>query len=224
MARMMDKVALIRSLHHKTGATHENGQRWMMTGHDFNADNIKPHIGSVISRVFGPRRAICRRRSSCRDKIGNTGAGPLHGQDGRLSGQRARAVLPRRRSGRRRISRSPISTPPAGQTEFRIDARRKLLDQLDELQHRTETKSTARSRHRLRPRLQPADLARDQEAFDLAEETDKLRDRYGRNTFGQSCLMARRLIEARRAATSRSITSTRCSTSPAGTCTPTAAA
>ncbi|MDB5337927.1 MAG: hypothetical protein JWN70_3546, partial [Planctomycetaceae bacterium] len=33
MARMMDKVALIRSLHHKTGATHENGQRWMMTGH-----------------------------------------------------------------------------------------------------------------------------------------------------------------------------------------------
>src|SRR5690349_19208934 len=30
MARMMDKVALIRSLHHVTGATHENGQRWMM--------------------------------------------------------------------------------------------------------------------------------------------------------------------------------------------------
>src|SRR4051794_28689507 len=30
MARMMDKVALIRSLHHNTGASHENGQRWMM--------------------------------------------------------------------------------------------------------------------------------------------------------------------------------------------------
>ncbi len=34
------------------------------------------------------------------------------------------------------------------------------------------------------------------EAFDLGAEADKLRDRYGRNTFGQSCLMARRLIEA----------------------------
>jgi len=33
-------------------------------------------------------------------------------------------------------------------------------------------------------------------AFDLAQETDKVRDRYGRNTFGQSCLLARRLIEA----------------------------
>ncbi|MFP6767930.1 MAG: DUF1501 domain-containing protein, partial [Planctomycetaceae bacterium] len=28
MARMMDKVALVRSLHHNTGASHENGQRW----------------------------------------------------------------------------------------------------------------------------------------------------------------------------------------------------
>jgi hypothetical protein len=55
MARMMDKVALIRSLHHKTGATHENGQRWMMTGHDFNPDSMKPYLGSVISRVFGNR-------------------------------------------------------------------------------------------------------------------------------------------------------------------------
>src|SRR5207244_8909757 len=33
-------------------------------------------------------------------------------------------------------------------------------------------------------------------AFDLAQEADKMRDRYGRNTFGQSCLLARRLIEA----------------------------
>ena len=31
--------------------------------------------------------------------------------------------------------------------------------------------------------------------FDLAEEKDELRERYGRNTFGQSCLMARRLVE-----------------------------
>ena len=33
-------------------------------------------------------------------------------------------------------------------------------------------------------------------AFDLQEETPQVRDRYGRNTFGQSCLLARRLVEA----------------------------
>ena len=37
---------------------------------------------------------------------------------------------------------------------------------------------------------------RAREAFDLTRETDKTRDLYGRNTFGQSCLMARRLVEA----------------------------
>lgn len=33
-------------------------------------------------------------------------------------------------------------------------------------------------------------------AFDLGQESDALKDRYGRNTFGQSCLLARRLVEA----------------------------
>jgi hypothetical protein len=37
---------------------------------------------------------------------------------------------------------------------------------------------------------------RAREAFDINQEPDKLRDRYGRNTFGQSCLLARRLVEA----------------------------
>jgi uncharacterized protein (DUF1501 family) len=37
---------------------------------------------------------------------------------------------------------------------------------------------------------------RSKRAFDIASEPDGLRDRYGRNTFGQSCLLARRLVEA----------------------------
>ncbi len=37
---------------------------------------------------------------------------------------------------------------------------------------------------------------RARDAFDLEKEPDKVRDRYGRHTFGQGCLMARRLIEA----------------------------
>jgi hypothetical protein len=37
---------------------------------------------------------------------------------------------------------------------------------------------------------------RARDAFDLKKEKDEVRDRYGRNTFGQSCLLARRLVEA----------------------------
>src|SRR5258708_27399073 len=58
MARIMDRVALIRSLHYTTGASHENGQRWMMTGHDFDAANKQTHMGSVISRSYDSRRAL----------------------------------------------------------------------------------------------------------------------------------------------------------------------
>ena len=71
-----------------------------------------------------------------------------------------------------------------------------LLDQLDELQRRTETAQHARcttASYERAFRLLTSPEAK--EAFDLGREPDKLRDRYGRNTFGQSCLMARRLIE-----------------------------
>ena len=37
---------------------------------------------------------------------------------------------------------------------------------------------------------------RARDAFALGQETDAMRERYGRNTFGQSCLLARRLVEA----------------------------
>ena len=37
---------------------------------------------------------------------------------------------------------------------------------------------------------------RARDAFDLKKEPDAMRERYGRNTFGQSCLLARRLVEA----------------------------
>ena len=41
-----------------------------------------------------------------------------------------------------------------------------------------------------------SDLTETRKAFDIAEESDKLRDAYGRHTLGQSCLLARRLVQA----------------------------
>ncbi len=195
MARMMDKVALIRSLHYRTGATHENGQRWMMTGHDFNADSVQPHAGSVISRVFGPQgRSAGQRRPSGTDRQHRRR--PAARPDGRLPGQRSRAVLPQRRPGPAAISRSATWKCPPAPRPNASTHRRRLLSQLDELQRRGEAGSTQMHDSSYRAGLPPADLAaRPSRAFDLSREPDKLRDRYGRNTFGQSCLLARRLIE-----------------------------
>src|SRR6186713_922204 len=135
MAKMMDKVALIRSLHHKTGATHENGQRWMMTGHEFNADSIKPHSGSVISRVFGSRGDL-PANVILPGPIGNTGAGPLHGQTAGHLGSAHEPFFLNADPARPDFKVGDLEVPK-GESQFRLDARKKLLAQIDQLQRRT---------------------------------------------------------------------------------------
>jgi hypothetical protein len=193
MARMMNKVSLIRSLHHRTGATHENGQRWMMTGHDFNADSMKPHCGSVVSRMFGQKSEL-PANVILPSPIGNTGAGPLHGQTAAYLGSAHEPFFLNADPAARDFRVGDLEAP-ANTSASRLDARRQLLDQLDQIQRRTETRSTQMhdSSYERAFRLLTSQRAKD--AFDLNKEPDRLRDRYGRNTFGQSCLMARRLIE-----------------------------
>jgi hypothetical protein len=194
MARMMDKVALIRSLHHKTGATHENGQRWMMTGHEFNADAVKPHVGSIISRVFGPKGDL-PANVILPGPIGNTGAGPLHGQSAGYLGSAHEPFFLNADPARPDFKVADLEVPK-GESQSRMDARRRLLEQVDELQRRTETRSTTMHDAAYERAFRLLTSPEAKKAFDLSREPDKLRDRYGRNTFGQSLLMARRLIEA----------------------------
>ncbi|MCX7422471.1 MAG: DUF1501 domain-containing protein [Planctomycetia bacterium] len=193
MARMMDKVALIRSLHHKTGASHENGQRWMMTGHDFNADSMKPYSGSVISRVFGSRGTL-PASIILPGKIGNTGAGPLHGQTAAYIGSAHEPFFLGADPARSDFKVVDLQ-PPAGQTEFRINARKQLLTQIDEVQRKAETNSAIGRDAAYARAFNLLTSPEAKQAFDLTQEQPKLQDRYGRNTLGQSCLMARRLIE-----------------------------
>jgi hypothetical protein len=193
MARKMDKIALIRSLHHRTGATHENGQRWMMTGHDFNPDAVKPHSGSVISRVFGQKSEL-PANVILPGPIGNTGAGNFHGQTAGYLGSAHEPFLLGADPARPDFRVADLEVP-GGMSASRLDDRRRLFEQLDQLQRRTETRSTQMydSSYERAFRLLTSQRAKD--AFNLSLEPDRLRDRYGRNTFGQSCLMARRLIE-----------------------------
>ena len=193
MARMMDKVALVRSLYHATGASHENGQRWMMTGHDFSPANPQPCAGSVISRLYGPRGNL-PANILLPAKIGNTGGPPSRSQEAAYLGS---AHEPFILTGDPALSGFKVNNlePPAGQTEFRVESRRKLLKELDDVQRRTETSRTLERDTAYARAFNLLTSPEAKKAFDLGNESDKLRDRYGRNTFGQSCLMARRLIE-----------------------------
>src|SRR5207245_2785049 len=85
---------------------------------------------------------------------------------------------------------------PGGTDPARLKSRKALLEAVDNAQRAFD--ATEDSRARDNAYEQAFDLIfspRAKKAFDLAVERDELRDRYGRNTFGQSCLLARRLIE-----------------------------
>jgi len=193
MSKMMDKVALIRSLHHRTGATHENGQRWMMTGHDFNADSVKPHLGSVISKVYGQKSEL-PSNVVLPGPIGNTGAGPLHGQTSGYLGSAHEPFFLNSDPANKDFKVGDLEIAQ-GQGNNRLDARKQLLTQLDDIQRRTESRSTQMHDSAYDRAFRLLTSPKAKQAFDLNQENEKQRDRYGRNTFGQSCLMARRMVE-----------------------------
>jgi len=81
----------------------------------------------------------------------------------------------------------------------RINGRGKLLTQVDRFQRSTQSRTNTRARAASVFRQKAFDMMTSpaaKAAFNIHAESDKLRDEYGRNSLGQSCLMARRLIEA----------------------------
>ena len=193
MARMMDKVAMIRSLYHNTGASHSNGSRWMMTGRDAIGDNQQPHVGSVVARVFGPKSNL-PVSIILPGKIGNTGGPSINGQESRFLGSGYQPFFLNSDPARSNFKVANL-VPPEGQTEFRINSRRNVLKEIDKIQRRTETDSTQQRDSAYSRAFNLLTSPEAKASFDLSKEDGKLRDRYGRNTLGQSCLMARRLIE-----------------------------
>src|SRR5436305_1006705 len=88
-------------------------------------------------------------------------------------------------------------TPPNGVDFARIERRRSVLSAIDNQQRRLEAARPIRTMDEFYARaydMVTSPVAK--KAFNLHDEPDKLREDYGRHTFGQSCLLARRLVEA----------------------------
>jgi hypothetical protein len=147
MARRMDRVTLIRSMHHEAAPIHETGQQLLQTGQLCREAQEAPHVGSVVARLRGARNGVPPFVILPRP-IGNTGVGIPHGQSAGLLG----AAL------------EPFHVAP-DLTPYDDDSRGLFA----------------------RPACP---------VLDLRTERAGVRDAYGRNTFGQSCLLARRLVEA----------------------------
>jgi len=193
MAQRMHKIALVRSLYHNDAANHESGHQHMMTGYRYAGGRKFPHMGSIVGRVFGSNSAL-PPNVILPTAIGNTGAAESHGQEAAHLGRANEPFFLNGDPGAADFRVGSLSLP-ASQRPERAANRQTLLRDLDQLQQRVENDrySARDSAYEQAFGLLLSPEAR--RAFNLDEETPELRDRYGRNTFGQSCLLARRLIE-----------------------------
>jgi hypothetical protein len=204
LAPLMDKVALIRSLHHNDPA-HLSTAHATLTGQlapVVRSDDTPPgprdtpHMGSVVSKLMPPNSSVPPFvMMPWRAYHPAAPGGVAPGQHGGWLGPKYDPLL---------VTGDPNDPNwkvdalnlPAGITGDILTSRYQLLQQLDE--QRQTWDSLAATSRMSQHQSRALDLLGSNEvrkAFDLSQEPAEVRDRYGRNVHGQCVLLARRLIE-----------------------------
>lgn len=194
MAKIADKVSFVRSVYHTAAAVHDTGHQMMQTGRLFRGGLESPHVGCTLGFMKG-RRGDLPPHVVIPELMGRTGGNLPHGQEaGYLGKQHDAFVLNADPSVK--DFKVPDLLPPTDLPAVRTDRRQKLRSLVDQNVAKFESAPRAQlldKNFEQAYRLMTSTQAR--EAFDLNQEPDSVRDRYGRTRFGQSCLLARRLVE-----------------------------
>ena len=188
LAKQADKYSILRSMTHGVNA-HETAAYMVQTGRPSGGREVYPSVGAVASLFRGY-------------DAGYRGLIPpyivLTESQGRFSeaGFLGSRYKPFATGG------DPARTPFAvegvvaeGISEKRQQGRRELLRRLNTLEHALTGDAELAASAQCEQEAYDLILGDAGKVFDLAQEPDALRERYGRNSFGQSCLLARRLVE-----------------------------
>jgi uncharacterized protein (DUF1501 family) len=195
MAGMADRFALIRSVHHEAAPIHETGQQLMQTGYLCRGGQEYPHYGSVVSYLRGPRPGGLPPFVILPGPITSTGVSVSHGQTAGYLGPEHEPFILGGDGATPDLAVSDCNAPN-GLDPARLSNRRALVEAVDAA-HRSFDAAVA---NQLLPAaaVQAFDhlfAERAKSAFDIDNEAAAVRGRYGWTTFGQSCLLARRLVE-----------------------------
>lgn len=192
VAQRSHRFSLIRT-HVTSNSAHPQGGTVALTGFEENPGPMQPNFGSIVARARGTAAALPPFVSLARGPLADSTT-PIRGYGGATLGARHDPFM---------VGCSELGevNMPALQilgdlNPARIVDRHHLRAQLDNLAgslERAGTQSWGRTyRQAYDLLLQPAARA----AFDLTRETPTTRARYGQSVFGQSALLARRLVEA----------------------------
>lgn len=189
LAKQADKYALIRSMSHGNNS-HETAAYMVQTGQPGGGRDVFPGAGAVVSLFKGYDAGY---RGLLPPYIVLTELQGRFSESGFL-GARYRPFATGGDPGAQRFVVEGVVSPTLDEAQQR--ARRDLLHQLNTFERAARTgdprlKALARCETEAYEMM----LGDAGKVFDLSTESATVRDRYGRNTFGQSCLMARRLVE-----------------------------
>ncbi len=195
LAKIADKLAIVRSIRHNQG-NHGAGNHYMMTGAPTRIPvgcgafvSFHPSLGSVTAHERGPIGGLPPYFSIPR--MSRSG-GPNF-----LGAKYAPFVVPDNPNSKSFRVRD-VSTP-RGLNLGRFEDRRQLRAQLDRLERfhdRAAGDPTVALDEYYEQGYELMSSRDAQRAFDIQSEPDAVRDEYGRTSFGQRCLLARRLVEA----------------------------
>ncbi len=204
-AKVMDKVTLVRSMHHEM-KNHNSASYYALTGHAPPLDDIRlrdsielfPAYGSVADR-FAP--ALNHEASSTLPRfvayphvIRDGSVTP--GQHASFLGKRHDPLLITEDPAEENF-RLPELSLPDGLSLDRLHDRRGLQSIINQQSQLLEFSAEAQGIDEFYERtVSMLNSTQVRDAFDLSQEPAELRDRYGRTTYGQSCLLARRLVES----------------------------
>lgn len=194
-ARHADKLSLVRSCFHTAAAVHDTGHQMMQTGRLFTGGVNTPHAGCALSYLRG-RKSDLPASVVLPEPMGRTGGNLPHGQDAGFLGK-GHDPFALMADPSQPDFRVPDLLPPKQIGEARLERRRRMRTIVDETVKNFESTADAQlldSNFEAAFRLMTSSQAR--EAFDLSKESKAVREKYGNSRFGQSCLLARRLIEA----------------------------
>jgi hypothetical protein len=195
MARHADKWSLVRTLYHTAAAVHDTGHQMMQTGRLFQGGLKHPHVGCVLSKLRGPKGDVPAHVLLPRP-IGNTGGNMPHGQDAGYLGKQFDPFVLNADPSQPNFE-VPDMLPPDYLSAARVGRRRNWRDLIDDSVKQFESVPDAKlldTTFHQAYTLMSSQKAR--AAFDLAQESEDTHKRYGQNRFGQSCLLAKRLVEA----------------------------
>jgi hypothetical protein len=183
MAQMADKIALIRSMV-SNEADHFRAIKLVRTGYPISPTLHYPTWGSVVAHErFDEQFELPAfvRIGKPRIKTRDVNSGLLGAKY-----ESFKVDVP---------GKIPDNVQPVVSSDV-LNRRLALTEQLDAEFARTAAPGVVREKQATYEQTSRFVLSPKIEVFDLSREPDKLRDEYGRTTFGQGCLLARRLVEA----------------------------